>query len=847
MPFDQLDSRREHLMMQNPANQARAVSAQPPHQTKKLAGFWQNISNSAQLRWQQAHSLWQHRRQRRHLLTLLILASTALSISTTACISYFFVRGLILDNLKEVALLKLERGTEEIDSWLSIRKAEIETIAYSPTVRTLNWKLVEPILQGETYRLKEYFVLSLIQADGSVQNTLGTTTNSKDRKYFQKAMGGNVKVSDPLIGRSTKLSTIIIASPVWALPPTPNKVIGVLAGSIKVDRAANVAQSLHYGSDSYAFVLNSEGVPIVHPNNKLTGNIDRPAPSFLNSQDPGLFTISRHMTSRQTNIELVKIDRKWVYVAYAPLNEVNWSMALVIPRENIESQLQALNLLTSVVAGLIGPAMLAAIWLIYSSENNRAQAEREAMLNRIAGRIQASLELDKIVASTVEEIVNLLHLERAAFGWYEPHNKLLQIMWECCESDDTKEAIKFEPYFVKNLSVRTDQCEPMILSSDTWAEGASQPVELKANSYLAVPVQTQNQPQGYLICSHATHWFWSGEEIQLLKAVADQLAIAITQSHLYSQTQDQVKLLNSALHELKKTQTHLVQSEKMSSLGQMVAGIAHEINNPVNFISANLPHSTKYTKDLLDLVSLYKQKFPEAPPEIADFAEAIELEFIEEDLPHILNSMKIGTERIRSIVLSLRNFSRLDESDKKLADIHEGMENTLLLLSNRIKNGIYIVKKYGKVPSFECYPSQLNQVFMNLLSNAIDALNEIERLDKIITISTGVVRENGGKFMKMAIADNGPGIPDSIKDQIFNPFFTTKPVGQGTGLGLAISYKIVVDGHGGSIQISQPPGGGTEFLVKIPISNEQQEASRKREGRQRMSETEVNANLKSQI
>ena len=838
MPFDQLDSRRENLMMQNPANQVGSVSAQPPHQTKKLRHFWQNISTSAQLRWQQAHSLWQHRRQRRHLLTLLILGSTALTISTTACISYFVVRGLILDNLKEIALLKLEKGTDEIDRWLSNRKAEIETIAYDPTVRTLNWTLVEPRLQGEIYRLKEYFHLSLIQPDGSLINTLGYRANSKDHQHFQKAMAGQLNVSDPLIGHSTKVPSIIISAPLWALLPAPNQVIGVLSGAIKLDRIASVANSLQYGSDSYAFALNSEGVPIVHPNNNLIGNLDRPAPSFLQSQDPALSTIARQMIDRQTNIELVKIDHKWVYVAYAPLNEVNWSMALVMPRENIESQLQALNLLTSVVGGLLVPAMLAAIWLIYYSENNRAQAEREAMLNRIAGRIRASLELDQIVQSTVEEIVNFLHLERAAFGWYEPQNKMLQILWECCQSDSPTQAIKFEPYFIGNLSV-SGECEPIIFSSDTWVEGASQPIELNANSYLAVPVQTQNQPQGYLICSHATHWFWSGEELQLVKAVADQLAIAITQSHLYSQTQDQVKLLNSALNELKKTQTHLVQSEKMSSLGQMVAGIAHEINNPVNFISANLPHTTKYTKDLLDLVSLYKQTFPEVTPEIADFSESIELEFIEEDLPHMLNSMKIGTERIRSIVLSLRNFSRLDESDKKMADIHEGMENTLLLLSNRIKNGVYIVKKYGKVPSVECYPSQLNQVFMNLLSNAIDALNEIDRLDKIITISTGVVRENGDKVLKVAIADNGPGIPDSIQDQIFNPFFTTKPVGKGTGLGLAISYKIVVDGHGGSIKISQPPGGGTEFLIKIPISNEHQEASRKREVGQRMSATQV--------
>ena len=811
--------RREHLMMQNPANQAGSVSAPPPHQAKKLRHFWENISNSAQSRWQQAQSLWQHRRQRRHLLTLLILGTTALTISTTACISYFFVRGLILDNLKQIALLKLEKGTDEIDRWLSSRKAEIETIAYDPRVGTLNWQLVEPRLQGEIYRLKEYFVLSLTQPDGSFINTLGNRGNSKDRQHFKKAIAGQINVSDPLIGRTTKVSTIVISAPIWALPPAPNQVIGVLSGSIKLDRVTSVANSLLYGSDSYAFALNSKGVPIVHPNNNLIGNTDRPAPSFLQSQDPALSTIARQMIDRQTNIELVKIDNKWVYVAYAPLKEVNWSMALVIPRENIESQLQALNLLTSVVAGLLVPAMLAAIWLIYSSENNRAQAEREAMLNRIAGRIRASLELDKIVQSTVEEIVSLLHLELAAFGWYKPQEKILQILWECCPSDSATQAIKFEPYFLENVLVRSGQGEPILLSSDTWAKGVSQPPELKANSYLAVPVQTQNQPQGYLICSHATHWLWSREEIQLLKAVADQLAIAITQAHLYSQTQDQVKLLNSALNELKKTQTHLVQSEKMSSLGQMVAGIAHEINNPVNFISANLPHTSKYTKDLLELVSLYKEAFPEVPQEIADFTEEIELEFIEEDLPHILNSMKIGSERIRSIVLSLRNFSRLDESDKKLADIHEGIENTLLLLSNRIKNRIYIVKKYGKVPSVECYPSQLNQVFMNLLSNAIDALNDIERLDKIITISTGVVREHGARFLKVAIADNGPGIPDSVKDQIFNPFFTTKEVGKGTGLGLAISYKIVVDGHGGSITISQPPGGGTEFVVKIPISN----------------------------
>ena len=523
----------------------------------------------------------------------------------------------------------------------------------------------------------------------------------------------------------------------------------------------------------------------------------------------------------------------------SPLDEVNWSMALVIPRENIESQLQALNLLTFVAGGLLGPAMVAAIWVIYSSESNRAQAQREAMLNRIGGRIRVSLELDQIVQSTVEEIVSLLHLEQAAFGWYEPQNQMLEIMWECGKLKNSKPVQHFDPYFVKDLSLRLEGGEPIILSGDTWPEQKNQPLQLKTNSYLAVPVLTPSQSHGYLICSHASHWFWSKGEVQLLKAVADQLAIAITQSHLYSQTQNQIKLLNSTLTELKKTQTHLVQSEKMSSLGQMVAGIAHEINNPVNFIFANLPYTTKYTKDLLALVSLYKKTFPEISPEIEDFATEIELDFIEEDLPQMLNSMKMGTERIRNIVLSLRNFSRLDESDKKQVDIHEGIDNTLLLLSNRIKNGIYVVKHYGDLPLVECYPSQLNQVFMNLLSNAIDALIESERSDKIITISTALFREKGARFVKVAIADNGSGIPDSIKDQIFNPFFTTKPVGKGTGLGLAISYKIVVDGHGGSINISKPQSGGTEFSVQIPFNKGKEEEGRKKEEGRRKKKEEL--------
>ncbi|MFP4008091.1 MAG: sensor histidine kinase, partial [Spirulinaceae cyanobacterium] len=253
------------------------------------------------------------------------------------------------------------------------------------------------------------------------------------------------------------------------------------------------------------------------------------------------------------------------------------------------------------------------------------------------------------------------------------------------------------------------------------------------------------------------------------------------------------------------------------SLGQMVAGVAHEINNPVNFIYGNLSHVEQYAQDLLQLIDLYQQHYPQADSEIIKEIETIELDFLREDLPKTLASMQMGTERIRKLVLSLRNFSRLDEADKKLVDLHEGIDNTLILLHNRLKNKVKLIKNYGDLPKINCYPNQLNQVFMNLFSNSIDALIEAKIPDKQITITTQIIKKNEQQFIQVGIADNGLGIPDEVKNKIFDPFFTTKPVGKGTGLGLAISYQIIVELHGGQIQVKTLDSGGTEFTVEIPL------------------------------
>ncbi|QLE44255.1 response regulator [Nostoc sp. C052] len=277
----------------------------------------------------------------------------------------------------------------------------------------------------------------------------------------------------------------------------------------------------------------------------------------------------------------------------------------------------------------------------------------------------------------------------------------------------------------------------------------------------------------------------------------------------------QAQQLKNTLEELQTTQVQLIQTEKMSSLGRMVAGLAHEINNPVNFIHGNFNHLNNHVNCLLNLIELYQKKHPESHFALQDEFGDFNLDFIVDDLPKILSSMRIGTDRIRDIVLSLRNFSRLDQSEKKAVNIHEGIESTLLLLNHRLHPKIEIIKRYGNLPPVQCYPAQLNQVFMNILSNGIDALLELDnQIQKQIVIKTEVTEL---ETVIIIFRDNGNGINAEIQSKIFDPFFTTKPINKGTGLGLAISHQIIQK-HQGNIQLKSEFGYGTEFAIEIPIA-----------------------------
>ncbi|WP_071515526.1 PAS domain S-box protein [Geitlerinema sp. PCC 9228] len=480
-----------------------------------------------------------------------------------------------------------------------------------------------------------------------------------------------------------------------------------------------------------------------------------------------------------------------------------------------------------------------------SEQRYRDLAAREQLFNRLANQIRSSLELDTILQTAVSEIRQILELDRCRFLWYYPQalTPFAEVVREA-QNADLPSAIGVQYELNEQIAFLTTP----LLNLEVFCLEDAEAIENEAErgffrqvnyrSLVLVPVHTPNgEIFGFISCGHTDQPRpWRNGEIKLLRGVAGQIAIAVEQANLYKRSlqeaqraQQRAQELSQALQELKRTQSQLVQSEKMASLGQLVAGIAHEINNPVSFIQGNIAPATDYARDLLQLVQLYQQHEEQPHPAIQEFAESIDLEFLREDFPELLASMQMGASRIREIVKSLKTFSRLDEAECKEIDIHESIDSTLTILGNRLKATsqhpeIQVVTEYDpQLASVECYPGQLNQVFMNLLANAIDAIEEKYSSKDAAQVPSEPpqlqvrTQKTPQQTARIEIIDNGIGIEESKQQQLFDPFFTTKPVGQGTGMGLSISYSIVVEKHQGQLYCSSQPGVGTQFAIELPL------------------------------
>ncbi|RCJ40801.1 histidine kinase [Nostoc minutum NIES-26] len=500
-------------------------------------------------------------------------------------------------------------------------------------------------------------------------------------------------------------------------------------------------------------------------------------------------------------------------------------------------RIEIINLLCTQAAIALENARLFQQAQTYAQQLERSLAQQKTLFH-VVSQMRESLDLDAIFCAVTQNIRRILNADRVGIYHFNLESKYQYgefIAEDVLPAFPSALAIKIQDHcFGEDYATLYKNGRFCAIADIQTADvldchrAILQQFQIRASLVVAI---MQDRDLWGLLCIHQCDQprHWQSSEIQFAKQVAAQMGVALKQTELLIETRQQATQLEQTLQHLQQTQLQLVQNEKMSALGNLVAGVAHEINNPLSFIIGNLEPAKNYVRDIFGLINLYQQKLPNPDREIEKEIAAIDLDYLQEDLPKLLDSMTLGIDRIRNISISLRTFSRADKDYKVPFNIHEGIDSTILILKHRLKANqnrpeIEVVKDYDRLPLIECFAGQLNQVFMNLLANAIDALEEsnqgrsfanIQANSNQIRIQTRLVEDE--QHILIRIADNGVGMLEAVKQQIFDYLFTTKPVGQGTGLGLAIARQIVVERHGGTLKVDSVLGQGTEFTIVLPV------------------------------
>ena len=489
-------------------------------------------------------------------------------------------------------------------------------------------------------------------------------------------------------------------------------------------------------------------------------------------------------------------------------------------------------------------------------EQTQKQAICEQLINQITSQTRQSFDPETILTEAIAQLLEAMQADRCLVHQVEEASEISQE--ESQEESQTPQSpvppvssgtafrckhlyeVCREPFLptVDNFDIHGPITQwviqhrqlvtiPDIEQDERIGKANIEYQKAQIKSSLVIPVQANGTLHALLYLNQCSHVrYWSKNDQKLAQAVADQLAISLQQAHLYARTQQQAQKsemqaqeMSEMLEQLRLTQVQLIQSEKMSSLGRMVAGVAHEINNPINFIYGNIPYVDNYVSALIRLVEAYQAHYTDPPAQLQKLTEETEIDFLLRDLPKILKSMQLGAERIHEIVQLLQKFSGNNAATLKWIDLNAALESTLLILHNQM-TGIKVERHYDNLPHVQCYPKPINQAFLSIITNAIEALNRWSDPNKTLTLRTewlpsSEMADEGR--VRIAIADNGPGIQPDIQPKIFEPFFTTKEVGQGRGLGLTISYQTIVNQHNGQLEVISQPGQGTQFLIEIPL------------------------------